>query len=357
RKLQSSRSTIHPHSSLGSGSTEARDTSQPTTAELAEAAARKSNVHHSLPAFYSPDDELLKVRTVVIPVDTNPMERRKIIVDFSKDISIRWRDSHQKTMFERSEDGLVGEEIGTIEFDYLCLPKKPLRKSCPHTHHDRPHADTARTNSSAATHQRPHGPPTGPDIVRSIRDAVESADEGGPQESRTIRLHHDLHHRPYDSHYQYRLRGPPGFRVTVARGNNNHLSSREMDSESTHATGSLGGTAERPPENGRDMAISRTTRPARSTSTSGGRLTRRPIRWFERPSIRDLASTLSRSSNPDPSLTAPQPPPAASSSLRTQSSTQDVWADDLDVFYQQLYNPHHPLDQFLFSSSIHRSGP
>ncbi|OAV89185.1 hypothetical protein PTTG_28777, partial [Puccinia triticina 1-1 BBBD Race 1] len=168
RKHQDSLSEPHSHRSSFRASQTSGDlnsSSHPTTAELAEAAARESNARRCLPAFYTPDDEQLKVRTMVIPIDTNPMERRKIIVACSKDGSLRWKDSDQKTVYERSKDGLVGEEIGEIEFDYLCLPKKSLRKSSSSPlHSNRSNPNTNSSSSSSPTREssnhraHPHRP-------------------------------------------------------------------------------------------------------------------------------------------------------------------------------------------------------
>ncbi|KAA1081439.1 hypothetical protein PGT21_035639 [Puccinia graminis f. sp. tritici] len=354
RKNQDSRSALHPHDSLGN---RPPNSSQPTTAELAEAAARESNARRSLPAFYSPDDGHLKVRTVVIPIDTNPMERRKIIVDFSKDGSIRWKDSEQKTIYERSKDGLVGEEIGEIEFDYLCLPKKPLRKPCSNLHSNN------RSNNNSAARDSSITIPLNETDSRAIRAALNVINEARQREPRTIRVHHDLQPRHFDQSGS-RSTDRPGFRVIVARSNSTRPSSaRDTGSDSSTQT-------VRPQDHPGQETPARAGRASRSTSSSVGRLTRRPIRWIERPTTRDLLGPAPlRASNPDPSLSEPLPPASSYSSyIRTHSSSsgfgshhtdadQELFAGDVDSFYQQLYNPNHPLDQFLFSSTIHRSRP
>ncbi|EGG03884.1 uncharacterized protein MELLADRAFT_117208 [Melampsora larici-populina 98AG31] len=95
----------------------------PTTADIAEEAARNSNPHRALPAFYSQDPQILTPE-MTISIDTDPMTRRQIILDHSTHGPIRWHNASQKAIYDASKDGLVGEEIGQIRFSYLSIPPR-----------------------------------------------------------------------------------------------------------------------------------------------------------------------------------------------------------------------------------------
>ncbi|KAH9455809.1 hypothetical protein MJO28_005843 [Puccinia striiformis f. sp. tritici] len=373
---------------------QARDINEPTTAELAEAAARESNVHNSLPAFYSPDnEESLKVETIIIPVDTNPMERRKIIIDSSKDGSIRWKDNQQKTIYDRSKDGLVGEEIGEISFDYLILPKKPLPKpatnpqqqSCPrHSNHNNNLRDSSTQHTGAASQET--------DRSRTMREALESFHDS---------RQHDPYSRPFDlSSPLHRMNDRYGVRLFLGRTNRHStirgdspynetntpaptLPTENNRQPSTTTTTTNNATTTTTSTTTTAVGATRAPRLSRSTSTSTGagtttgsgvgRLTRRPIRWFERPSARDLSGPSSRissflSNHPDASLLDHHhhhPHIYSSSYHQYRNHLHDLnshpsipRAERIALDVESLYNDldynrslHHPLDQFLFSSS------
>lgn len=99
----------------------------PTTADLAEEAARNTNPHRALPAFYSQDPQILTPE-MTISIDTDPMTRRQIILDHSTHGPIRWHNASQKAIYEASKDGLVGEEIGMIRFSYLSIPPRERQR-------------------------------------------------------------------------------------------------------------------------------------------------------------------------------------------------------------------------------------
>ncbi|WAQ83566.1 hypothetical protein PtA15_4A14 [Puccinia triticina] len=382
RKHQDSLSEPHSHRSSFRASQTSGDlnsSSHPTTAELAEAAARESNARRCLPAFYTPDDEQLKVRTMVIPIDTNPMERRKIIVACSKDGSLRWKDSDQKTVYERSKDGLVGEEIGEIEFDYLCLPKKSLRKSSSSPlHSNRSNPNTNSSSSSSPTREssnhRAH-PSSAPetDTGRAFREALENINEARAHQPRTLRAHYDLQRWHLERPGYHRYADPS---LLARRGR--YPAGSEL---AAHIRPRSDNRAQEPAA----AAAAATTGPARlsrsSTSSVVSRLTRRPIRWFERPSITDLPSIMDYagtrpSTNPElnplppissyassfssirPFSTATNSASAsASAAMNDLNTARDALNDNVEALYQELYNPNHPLDQFLFSSTIQRSRP
>ncbi|KAH9813440.1 hypothetical protein DFH28DRAFT_863258, partial [Melampsora americana] len=125
-------------------------TTIPTTADLAEEAARNTNPYRALPAFYSQDPEILTPE-ITISIDTDPMSRRQIILDHSTHGPIRWHDATQKAIYEASKDGLVGEEIGQISFDYLSIPPRDKPRDRTSTETSEQAEDSEESSTSRVT--------------------------------------------------------------------------------------------------------------------------------------------------------------------------------------------------------------